>query len=75
MRPERALVVEDSLNGIRAAKAAGMTAVLVPNASIPPAPGARELADLTVERLADIEPLVTKEGEGQNGARGRARDA
>ena len=56
--PARCLVVEDTLNGIRAAQAAGMRAVLVPNRSIPPAEGAAELADLTISRLADLDPLV-----------------
>ena len=37
--PVTCLVVEDSLNGVKAAKAAGMTVVLVPNASVPPPPG------------------------------------
>jgi HAD superfamily hydrolase (TIGR01509 family) len=58
LEPGRILVVEDSLNGLRAAKAAGMTAVLVPNASIPPAEGADEVADLTLERLAQLDPRV-----------------
>ena len=57
-RPADCLVVEDSLNGVRAAKAAGMTVVLVPNTSIPPGPGARELADLVLPRLADLDPLA-----------------
>ncbi len=56
--PPDCLVVEDSLNGVRAAKAAGMTVVLVPNSSIPPPPGARELADLVLPRLADLDPLA-----------------
>jgi HAD superfamily hydrolase (TIGR01509 family) len=56
--PQDCLVVEDSLNGVRAAKAAGMTVVLVPNSSIPPAPGALELADLVLPRLADLDPLA-----------------
>ena len=38
------------------AKAAGMTVVLVPNASVPPAPGTAELADLVLDRLADLDP-------------------
>jgi HAD superfamily hydrolase (TIGR01509 family) len=50
------LVVEDSLNGVRAGRAAGMTVVLVPNASVPPAPGAREAADVVLGRLADLDP-------------------
>ena len=54
--PRGCLVVEDSYNGVRAGKAAGMTVVLVPNASVPPAPGTRELADLVLESLADLDP-------------------
>ena len=54
--PDACLVVEDSINGVRSGVAAGMTVVLVPNASVPPAPGARELAHLTLARLADLEP-------------------
>jgi HAD superfamily hydrolase (TIGR01509 family) len=54
--PRACLVVEDSVNGVRAGKAAGMSVVLVPNASVPPAPGAAELADLVLSRLADLDP-------------------
>jgi HAD superfamily hydrolase (TIGR01509 family) len=53
--PSACLVVEDSINGVRAARAAGMTVVLVPNASVPPAPGAAEAADLVLDRLADLD--------------------
>ena len=56
VEPARALVVEDSRNGVLAGKAAGMTVVLIPNASVPPAPGAVEAADLVLERLADLDP-------------------
>lgn len=55
VEPASTLVVEDSLNGIRAAKAAGMGAILVPNVAIPPAPGAGELADRVLDRLADLD--------------------
>ena len=54
--PAACLVIEDSFNGVRAARAAGMTVVLVPNHSVPPAPGTAELADLVLDRLADLDP-------------------
>ena len=54
--PDRCLVVEDSLNGVRAGKAAGMVVVLVPNASVPPGGNARDLADAIVPSLADLDP-------------------
>jgi HAD superfamily hydrolase (TIGR01509 family) len=68
--PGHALVVEDSLNGLRAGKAAGMTTVLVPNHSIPPAPGAEEQADLVLDRLADLDVLAV-EGSAPPGGRPR----
>ena len=54
--PGRCLVVEDSANGIRAGKAAGMTVVLVPNGSFPPADETVELADHVVRSLAELDP-------------------
>jgi HAD superfamily hydrolase (TIGR01509 family) len=59
------LAVEDSLNGVRAARAAGMTVVLVPNASVPPAAGATELADLVLARLADLDPAAVRTAIGR----------
>jgi HAD superfamily hydrolase (TIGR01509 family) len=53
------LVVEDSLNGVLAGKAAGMTVVLIPNASVPAAGGPvdlADLADLVLERITDLDP-------------------
>lgn len=56
--PADVLVVEDSLNGLKAGRAAGMTTVLVPNRSVPPAPGSEEVADVVVDRLAELDPAV-----------------
>lgn len=54
--PGRCLVVEDSINGVRAGKAAGMTVALVPNASVPPGGNACEIADAIVATLAELDP-------------------
>jgi HAD superfamily hydrolase (TIGR01509 family) len=54
--PEACLVVEDSLNGVRSGRAAGMTVVLIPNAAVPPPPDAFELADVVLDRLAELDP-------------------
>ena len=54
--PADVLVVEDSLNGLRAARAAGMSTVLVPNHSVPPASGWQPFADAVLERLSDLDP-------------------
>jgi len=56
--PVDILVIEDSLNGVRSGRAAGMTVVLVPNASIPPAPGAAEAASVVVPEIAAIDPAA-----------------
>ncbi len=54
--PTTCLVVEDSLNGVLAGRAAGMTVVLVPNRAVPPAPGAREAASVLLRRIQDVDP-------------------
>jgi beta-phosphoglucomutase-like phosphatase (HAD superfamily) len=54
--PEACLVVEDSLNGILAGKAAGMTVVLIPNLSVPPAPGSWKAADHVIASLSELDP-------------------
>jgi HAD superfamily hydrolase (TIGR01509 family) len=56
--PSDVVVVEDSLNGLKAAAAAGMTTVLVPNRAVPPTPGSEDVADLVLGRLADLDPAA-----------------
>jgi HAD superfamily hydrolase (TIGR01509 family) len=55
--PAACLVVEDSFNGVRAGKAAGMFVVLIPNASVPPAVGTSDAADLVLGRLDELDPV------------------
>jgi HAD superfamily hydrolase (TIGR01509 family) len=54
--PKRCAAVEDSENGIRSAKAAGMRVLALPNPRYPPAEDALALADDVVESLAELTP-------------------
>jgi HAD superfamily hydrolase (TIGR01509 family) len=56
--PTRAAAVEDSQNGIRAAKAAGMRVIAVPNRQFPPGQDALAEADVVLDSLADLTPQV-----------------
>jgi HAD superfamily hydrolase (TIGR01509 family) len=52
--PERCAAIEDSQNGIRSAKAAGMRVVAIPNPHFPPDPDALELADVVLASLEEL---------------------
>ena len=54
--PERCAAVEDSHNGIRSAKAAGMRVIAIPNQHYPPGEEALALADVTLGSLAELTP-------------------
>ena len=54
--PERCLVIEDSLFGVRAGRAAGMVVVLVPNPNAPDADTAKVAADHVIARRDLIDP-------------------
>ncbi len=54
--PRGCLVVEDSLNGVLAGRAAGMTVLLVPIESFPAPPRAVEAADWVLDRLERFDP-------------------
>jgi len=57
--PTRCVAIEDSHNGIRAAKAAGMTCIAIPNAHFPPGDAVEE-ADLILASIAELTPGVVK---------------
>jgi HAD superfamily hydrolase (TIGR01509 family) len=54
--PADCLVIEDSLNGVLAGRAAGMIVALVPNAAVPPAAGAREAASVVLDQITLLDP-------------------
>jgi HAD superfamily hydrolase (TIGR01509 family) len=56
VEPARAAAIEDSSNGIRAAHAAGMRVIAIPNAHYPPAPDALALADVVVSSPRELTP-------------------
>ena len=56
--PSRAVAVEDSHNGIRSAKAAGMRVVAIPNPHFPPDEEALAQADVVLDSLAELVPEV-----------------
>jgi HAD superfamily hydrolase (TIGR01509 family) len=68
--PEACTAIEDSENGIRSARAAGMRVLALPNPEWPPAPEALALADAVLGSLADLTPEVvtgTAEAAGSAG--------
>lgn len=54
--PDACAAVEDSASGLRAAHAAGMAVVAVPNRAFPPDPDALALADVTVDQVGEVTP-------------------
>jgi HAD superfamily hydrolase (TIGR01509 family) len=56
--PERCAAVEDSRNGIRSAKAAGMRVIAIPNPHFPPDADSLALADVTLGSLDELTPAT-----------------
>ena len=54
VEPTRAAAIEDSHNGILAAKAAGMRVLVIPNRHFPPGEDALAQADVVLESLAGL---------------------
>jgi HAD superfamily hydrolase (TIGR01509 family) len=60
--PARCAAVEDSENGIRSAKAAGMRVLAIPNPQYPPADHALEAADRVLASIAELTPEGVENG-------------
>jgi HAD superfamily hydrolase (TIGR01509 family) len=58
--PERCVAIEDSSNGLRAAAAAGMVVIAVPNPHYPPSADALALAAATVNVVGDVTPVLVE---------------
>jgi HAD superfamily hydrolase (TIGR01509 family) len=56
--PARSAAVEDSTNGLRAAAAAGMLVVALPNREFPPAGDALGLATIVLDSLDELTPSL-----------------
>jgi len=54
--PERCAAIEDSENGIRSARAAGMHVVAIPNRVFPPSTETLALADVVLDSPAELMP-------------------
>jgi HAD superfamily hydrolase (TIGR01509 family) len=58
VEPDRCAAVEDSENGIRSAKAAGMRTIAIPNPRYPPDEAALGEADVVLDSVAELNPDV-----------------
>ena len=54
--PGSVVAIEDSANGIRSAKAAGMRVIAIPNVHFPPPEDVLDLADVRLGSLAELTP-------------------
>ena len=59
--PERCVAIEDSSNGLRAAAAARMAVIAVPNLHYPPDDDALSLASATVTVVGEITPSLVEQ--------------
>jgi HAD superfamily hydrolase (TIGR01509 family) len=60
VEPAACAAIEDSSNGLRSARAAGMALIAVPNRDFPPDPDALELADVVLDSLTELTPEVIR---------------
>ena len=59
--PVQCVAVEDSSNGLRAAAAAGMAVIAVPNPHYPPSEDALALAAAVVASVGDVTPELVQQ--------------
>jgi beta-phosphoglucomutase-like phosphatase (HAD superfamily) len=60
MPPAMCAAVEDSHNGIRSAKAAGMRVIAIPNRHFPPGEDALAEADVVLDSIDELTPEVAE---------------
>ena len=60
VNPTRPAAIEDSENGIRAARTAGMRVIAIPNPHFPPAEDALTRADVILRSLEELSPEVVE---------------
>jgi HAD superfamily hydrolase (TIGR01509 family) len=63
--PAQCAAVEDSANGLRAAAAAGMLVIAIPNRTFPPSADALAVVDLTVDSLSQLTPAAIRSAWGR----------
>lgn len=63
--PTRAAAVEDSTNGLRAAHAAGVLVIAIPNPAYPPSEDALALADLVLRSIDELDPALIESFAGR----------
>jgi HAD superfamily hydrolase (TIGR01509 family) len=66
VEPHACVAIEDSANGLRAAHAAGMPVIAVPNPHYPPDDEALALAAATVKVPGDVTPELVERAAGDN---------
>ena len=60
MGPDHAAAVEDSANGLLAARAAGMAVVAIPNRAFPPGEEALAAADVVLDSISELAPATVE---------------
>jgi beta-phosphoglucomutase-like phosphatase (HAD superfamily) len=73
VKAETAVAIEDSANGMRAAKAAGMGLIAIPNPHAPLDDGALAIADVVLDSIAELTPAVVEAIGRPSGSRGSAQ--